>query len=134
MVRSGCLLLLIAASCASSQDAAPEKVESPRWPRSYEDSGDKLVVYEPQVDDGWKEHQSLHARSAIVVTPKGGKEVYGVVEYDVETEVAVDAAEVLLKNRQIQATRFPGTPEDVSEKAGAIVRRILNPRRSVIVP
>src|ERR1043165_2596775 len=78
MLRSACLLLLIAASCASSQDAAPEKVESPRGPRSCEDSGDQLVVDEPQVDDGWKEHQSLHARSAIVVTPKGGKEVYGV--------------------------------------------------------
>jgi hypothetical protein len=136
MLRPACrLLLLVAASCASSQESAPEKLESPRWPRSYEDAGDRIVVYEPQVDGGWKNHESLHARSAVVVTPKGSKQdAYGVVEYDVETEVEVDADQVLFKNRQIRAARFPGTPEDLSKQAVAIVQRILNPERSVIIP
>src|SRR5213079_81156 len=99
-------LAVLLVGCASAQEA-PQKVDSPKWPRSYEDSGDKVVVYEPQVD-GWKDYKSLHAHAAVVVTPKGGKdEAYGVMEYDVGTEVNLDTREVLLKNRKIAGLRFP---------------------------
>jgi len=119
--------------CASAQEA-PQKLDSPKWPRSYEDAGDKVVVYEPQVD-AWKDYKSLHARSAVVVTPKGSKsEAYGVFEYDVETEVDLDTREVLFKNRKTVELRFPGTPEDAAKKATAIVERLLPPTQSVIIP
>jgi hypothetical protein len=119
--------------CSSAQEA-PQKLDAPKWPRSYEDSGDKVVVYEPQVDD-WKDHKSLHARSAVVVTPKGSKEeAYGVFEYDVETEVDLDTREVLFKNRQVAGLRFPGIPEAAATKASEIVRRLLPPSQSLILP
>ena len=41
--------LLLLAGCASAQEPGPVRLESPKWPRSYEDAGDKVVVYEPQV-------------------------------------------------------------------------------------
>jgi hypothetical protein len=119
--------------CASGQEA-PQKIDSPKWPRSYEDAGDKVVVYEPQVDD-WKDYRSLHARSAVVVTPKGSKsEAYGVFEYDVETEVNLDTREVLFKNRKTKGLRFPGTPDAAAEQAASIVERLLPSSQSVILP
>src|SRR5437868_7455200 len=85
MLRSFCIPVLILLGCGSAQESAPVKMDSPKWPRSYEESGDRAVVYEPQIDGGWKNHQNLHARSAVVVTPKGGKDdAYGVLAYDVE--------------------------------------------------
>ena len=133
MILKFAALAVWVAGCASAQET-PQKLDSPKWPRSYEDSGDKVVVYEPQVDE-WKDHQSLHARSAVVVTPKGSKEeAYGVMEYDVDTEANLDTREVLFKNRQIVGLRFPGIPEAVATTASAIVRRLLPPSQSVILP
>ena len=133
MKRSIFLVCLF--GCASSQEQTPLKLESPQWPRAHQESGDKLVVYEPQVDGEWKNHKSLHARSAIVVTPKGSKEdAYGVMEYEVETEVNVDTREVLFKDRKITALRFPGMAPEASTKASEIVTRVLSNERDLIIP
>jgi len=133
MGRIVAVVLLL--GCASAQETAPVRHESPKWPRSYEDSGDKLVVYEPQVDPDWKDYKKLHARSAVVVTPQGSKdEAYGVIEYDVDTEVNHDTREVLFKNRTFTGIRFPGVPEDQAKKTAEIVRRILPSGKAVILP
>src|SRR5436190_1171102 len=134
MSRNLVALGIVLVGCASAQEAAPQKLD-PKWPRSYEDSGDKVVVYEPQVDGGWKDYKSLHGRSAIVVTPKGSKqEAYGVFEYDVETEVDPDTREVPFKNRKSSGPRFPGLPEAAVKQASAVVERLLPPTQSFIVP
>jgi hypothetical protein len=134
MSRKLVALAVALVGCATGQEA-PQKLDAPKWPRSYEESGDKVVVYEPQVDGGWKDYKSLHARSAVVVTPKGGKEeAYGVFEYDVQTEVNLDTREVLFKNRETTGLRFPGLPEDAVKKVSAIVERLLPPTQSIILP
>jgi hypothetical protein len=109
-------------SCASTQE--PVRIEEPKWPRSYEGGGDKVVVYEPQVDPDWKDFKKLHARSAVVVNEK----TYGVIEYDVDTEVDRDTRDVLFKNRKFTGIRVPG------KDSGEIIRRLLPSSRSVIIP
>lgn len=127
--------LILLAGCASAQETPPVRLESPKWPRSYEESGDKVVVYEPQADPDWKDHKTLHARSAVVLTPKGSKEeMYGVVEYDVETEVDLDTREVLFKNRRFTGIRFPGVPEERAKKAKEMVERLLPSTQAVFIP
>ena len=116
------LLAVLLTSCASTQE--PVRVEDPKWPRSYEDGGDKLVVYEPQVDSDWKDFKKLHARSAVVVNDKA----YGVIEYGVDTEVDLDTRDVLFKNRKFTAIRVPG------KNSEEIIRRLLPSSRSVIIP
>jgi hypothetical protein len=122
--------------CSSSQEEqSPQKLEAPKWPRAYQDSGDKVVVYEPQVEGEWKDHRSLHAISAIVVTPKGTtQDAYGVMEYDVDTEVNVDTREVLFKDRKIAGLRFPGMAQDAAKRASEIVTRVLSNERELILP
>ena len=129
------VVVLLLAGCASAQETGPVRLESPKWPRSYEDAGDKVVVYEPQVDPNWKDYKKLHARSAVVVTPKGSKEDgYGVIEYDVETEVNHDTREVLFKDREFSGIRFPGVPEERAKKSTEIVRRALPSNLTIILP
>src|SRR6185295_9946955 len=117
LYRLGVLMLSLA-GCASSQQEAPPKLESPKWPRSYEESGNRVVVYDPQIEGGWKDYKSLHVLSAIVVTPKGGSEDrYGVLEYDVDTEVDTESRQVLFDHRKIREIRFPGVPADAAKQA-----------------
>src|SRR5687767_3815893 len=133
MIRP-CFAVLLLLGCASAQEA-PRKEESPKWPRSYEESGDRVVVYDPQVDGGWKDYKSLRVRSAIVVTPKGGaQDWYGVLEYDVDTEVNSETRDVLFKNRKIRDIRFRGVPEASAKQASEIVRRVLPEGQSILVP
>jgi hypothetical protein len=118
-------LSLALLSCASAGQEKPEEVTELKWPRQFENAGDKVVVYDPQVDS-WEKHEKLHARSAVVVTPKGAAQpYYGVIEYDVPTEVHVEARQVLLKKRTFTAVRFQGLDKSRSTHGEEIVRRVL---------
>lgn len=129
------LLAVLLGGCAASQESAPVAPESPKWPRAYENAGDRMVVYPPEVDGGWPDHRVLHARSALVVTPSGSREdAYGVAEYEVKTEVNLDTREVLFKDRKLTAIRFPGKSEDAAKEDSAVVQRLLEENRSFIVP
>jgi len=115
---------------ATPQDA-PKELTELNWPRAFEGGGDKVVVYEPQIDS-WENYEKLVARSAIVVTPSGEKaDAFGVMEYEVETETQPESRQALLKNRKITALRFSGIAKDKAEKCDAIVRRILHPKLNV---
>jgi len=59
--------------------AASDQSSDPGCPRERYQDGNRLIVYQPQVDD-WKNFQQLTYRMAVSLTPKGDKEVVGVVE------------------------------------------------------
>src|SRR5215469_2841776 len=65
------------------------------WPRQHVRDGNRLIVYQPQVDD-WKNFHDLAWRMAVSLTPKGGKEVVGVVEMKGTTQVDNDNKVVLI--------------------------------------
>ena len=80
------LSLLLAITVLATGNLTAKRSESstpppadPGWPREKYSNGTRLIIYQPQVDD-WKNFQELTWRMAVSLTPKGGKEVVGVVE------------------------------------------------------
>ena len=85
MIIRHILLLTLLAGAAVGQEQPVELTEL-NWPRKYEDKGDQMVVYDPQVES-WENHVLLKASSAIVVTAAGQKEeAFGIMDYEVQTE------------------------------------------------
>src|SRR6476660_8002405 len=76
------------------------------WPREKYQNGNKLIIYQPQVDD-WKNFQDLSWRMAVSLTPKTGKTVVGVVEMKGTTSVDNVNKLVNISNPQITGTYFP---------------------------
>src|SRR5215813_2956872 len=77
------------------------------WPREKYQNGNKLIIYQPQVDD-WKNFQDLSWRMAVSLTPKSGKEVIGVIEMKGNTDVDNVAKLVDIIDPQVTGTYFPG--------------------------
>src|SRR5947208_10997751 len=87
----------------------------PGWPREKFNNGTRLIIYQPQVDD-WKNFQDLSWRMAISLTPKGGKEVVGVVEMKGNTDVDNFAKVAVITNPQVTGTYFPSLDQATKEK------------------
>ena len=104
-------VLVVSALLASPFERATGTVTSdqpadPGWPREKYSNGTRLIIYQPQVDD-WKNFQELSWRMAVSLTPKGGKEVAGVVEMKGNTDVDNLAKIVMITNPQVTGTYFP---------------------------
>jgi hypothetical protein len=85
------------------------------WPRVKTSNGNRLIIYQPQVDD-WKDFQQLSWRMAIALTPKGGKEVLGVVEMKGNTFVDDMAKVVVISNPEVTGTYFPSLDQGTKDK------------------
>lgn len=81
------------------------------WPRTYENGGQTVVVYQPQIDD-WKNDQTqLDFRAATAVTPVGATQpVYGVIVGRADTTADPDSRTVYLTNFVFDV-QFPGQPD-----------------------
>ena len=93
---------------------APNQSDS-SWPRERFQDGNRLTVYQPQVDD-WKNFQDLSWRMAVSLTPKTGKTVVGVVEMKGTTNVDNVAKLVNISNLQITNTYFPSLDKATADK------------------
>jgi hypothetical protein len=71
---------------AAKSTTGSDQPADPGWPREKYSNGTRFIIYQPQVDD-WKNFQQLTWRMAVSLTPKGGKEVVGVVEMKGNTDV-----------------------------------------------
>src|SRR2546423_986279 len=87
----------------------------PGWPREKYSNGNRLIIYQPQVDD-WKNFQDLSWRMAVSITPKGGKTVLGVVEMKGNTNIDNVAKLVVISNPQVTGTYFPSFDNATKEK------------------
>jgi hypothetical protein len=85
------------------------------WPREKFSNGNRLIIYQPQVDD-WKNFQDLSWRMAISLTPKGGKTALGVVEMKGHTDIDNVAKVAIITNPQVTGTYFPSTDQATKEK------------------
>jgi len=126
-------LLATGTSCNRASKEAPERLESIEWPRQYVADGDTLVVYDPQVDS-WEKYAKVSARSAVAVTPRGSSETdFGIIEYEMGTEIDAERREVLFHDRKLTGIRFTGLEQSKASRAEGIVRRALT-GQSIIVP
>src|SRR5436190_8489474 len=99
---------------ADSATGAGQSSDS-SWPREKYSNGTRLIIYQPQVDD-WNNFQDLSWRMAILVTPKSGKSVLGVVEMKGNTNVDNIAKLVDITNLQVTGTYFPSLDNATKEK------------------
>jgi hypothetical protein len=100
------------------------------WPRTFTNSGGKLVLYLPQVDD-WQHFQTVDARSAFALTPTGGAEKIGVVTFQIQSTVNMDTHMVYLYSPQITSVYFPSTDAATTAQLEALVKAFLNPAASM---
>src|SRR5207248_470608 len=113
-----CLLWGVAVVDAGTTLAKTDGPGDPGWPREHVQDGNRLLVYQPQVDD-WKNFHDLTWRMAVSLTPKGGKEVVGVVEMKGTTQVDNDKKIVLITNPEVTRSYFPSldaTQKDMVEQ------------------
>lgn len=90
----------------TAANAGSNQAGDPGWPREKSINGNRLVIYQPQVDD-WKNFRDLSWRMAVSITSKGGKEMVGVVEMKGNTEVDNVAKTVTITNPEVTKTYFP---------------------------
>src|SRR5580658_1734191 len=76
------------------------------WPREMTQDGARIVYYQPQIDQ-WSDYRTLNARTAISVTPAGGKPTPGVVSIQARTDANKETRTVLISNIKLTDTRFP---------------------------
>src|SRR5882757_5120590 len=92
---------------AKSNPTAAVAPADPGWPRQRTNEKGNLVYYQPQVD-AWTNFKELAFRMAFSLTPKGGKEMVGVIELQAQTDVNIDDRTVLLSNFKINEVKLPG--------------------------
>ena len=84
------LSLLFAIIVLAAGNLAAKKAESsaadPGWPRLRINEHGRLVYYQPQVDD-WKDFKELKFRMAFSFTPKGAKEIIGILVLQAQSHV-----------------------------------------------
>ena len=91
---------------AHAQGAPAGEIPVDSWPRTVTAGGDKLTIYEPQVES-WQGNL-LRARAAVgVETPALPKPTYGVVYYTARTEVDKVAGMVTLNDFRVIRAQFP---------------------------
>jgi hypothetical protein len=100
---------------AANSTPAPGQSGDSSWPRERFQNGNRLIVYQPQIDD-WKDFQDLSWRMAVSLTPKSGKTAVGVVEMKGTTSIDNAAKLVNISNLQITGTYFPSLDKATADK------------------
>ena len=129
------LLCALSALAANNLTAAESQANSPSaadpgWPRQRTNEHGTLVYYQPQVDD-WKDFKQLDFRMAFSFTPKGQKEVIGVLVLSANTNVNVDDHSVVLTDFKINQVHFPSLDPEKASKMDQVARSFLPPNHTV---
>ncbi|HMG06821.1 MAG TPA: hypothetical protein VK581_15290 [Chthoniobacterales bacterium] len=133
LVVTALFALPVAQTAAKS--AGPDRTNAaadPGWPRQRTNEQGRLVYYQPQVDD-WKEFKELKFRMAFALTPKGQKEVIGIIVLQAQTEVIVDDRNVLLNNFKITEVTLPSIAPEKKPAVEQLVRSFLPADHEVII-
>ncbi|MFZ0707198.1 MAG: hypothetical protein WAM71_16485, partial [Candidatus Korobacteraceae bacterium] len=121
------VLFLTVTVCFSGMSVAQQK----GWPRSFNNSGGSLVLYQPQADD-WKNYTVVDARSAFSLTPTGGKEAVGVVTFTLQTVVDMDKHTVFLYSPTLTSI-YLSPPNTNSAQLQSLVRTFINPSATMTI-
>src|SRR6516164_6500689 len=122
----GMLLASPTAGTAATSTTGSSQTSDLSWPREKYQNGNKLIIYQPQVDD-WKNFQDLTWRMAVSLTPKTGKTVVGVVEMKGTTSVDNVNKLVNISNLQITGTDFPSLDKATSDKMEQVFKSFVPP-------
>ena len=128
---------LVITALATSNLAAQSKPKAtippdPGWPRQRTNEQGRLVYFQPQVD-AWTNFKELDFRMAFSLTPKGGKEIVGILEVQAQTDVNVDDHSVLLRDFKIKEVKLPGQDAAKTSQIDQTVRSFLPPDHTVMM-
>ncbi|HKQ48917.1 MAG TPA: hypothetical protein VJZ71_12675 [Phycisphaerae bacterium] len=123
-------IMLVAVSTASAQTGdtgapaadAPDRSE-PTWPRVFEKHRDKVILYQPQIDQ-WDNYAKICFRMAMAVEHHKKEPVYGVLEVKGDTFVDHDRNVVMITNLQTNV-RFPPASASQTESLKKIAHEVL---------
>src|SRR6059058_4145501 len=104
----------------------------PGWPRERTNEQGRLIYYQPQVD-AWINFKDLDFRMAFSLTPKGGKEIVGILEVQAQTDVNVDDHNVVISNFEIKDVKLPGLDPAKASTIDPMVRSFLPPGHTVVM-
>jgi hypothetical protein len=125
-----CLVWVLVVVGSGTALAKTDGSGDPGWPREHVQNGNRLLVYQPQVDD-WKNFHDLTWRMAVSLTSKGGKEVVGVVEMKGTTQVDNDNKVVLITDPAVTRTYFPSLDPTQTEKMEQMFKSFVPPSISI---
>src|SRR5438132_2998897 len=117
---------------AKSKPNAASAPADPGWPRERTNEQGRLIYYQPQVD-AWTNFKDLDFRMAFSLTPKGGKEIVGILEVHAQTDVNVDDHNVVISNFQIKEVKLPGLDPAKTSQMDQAVRSFLPPGHTVVM-
>src|SRR5450432_3518542 len=119
----------LAAKSKPAETGAPVDPGSPRQRTNEKGS---LIYYQPQVDT-WTNFKQIDFRMAFSLTPKGGKEIVGIMELQAQTDVNVDDHSVLLRDFNIKEVKLPGLDPAKASQIDQTVRSFLPPDHTVVM-
>src|SRR5437764_4297354 len=129
------LPLLFAATVLTITNLAAKTANPPAdpgWPRQRTNRNGSLVYYQPQID-AWTNFKELTFRMAFSLTPKGQKEIVGVIEAQAQTDVNMDDRSVLLRDFKINEVKLPGLDPAKASQVDQAVRSFLPPGHTVVM-
>jgi hypothetical protein len=122
-----CVYVLMAGGCKSSADTAAANngiLNTPGWPKTFENNGQTVTVFQPQVL-AWTGQENLQFRAAVAVMENGAKQpAYGVMNGTAQTYNDLESRTAYLYDLQMDIT-FPGLDPNKSNQLATIVHNCL---------
>ncbi|OWJ68740.1 carbohydrate-binding family V/XII [Inquilinus limosus] len=102
--------------------APADSVTALSWPRDFDQGGQRVEIYQPQIED-WSGDR-LSGRAAIAIGAKGGQPVYGVARFSADTDIDKTAGLVRLHGIAIDGVEVPTAPDKAPELQKALQARL----------
>lgn len=98
-----------------------------QWPRVKNHDGNRLTLYEPQVES-WADYAQIDFRMAFSLLPnQESKEIVGVIYMQAATTVNMSTHIVVMKELKIQKVDFPSFTENESSGYNNMIKTFLHP-------
>ena len=94
-----------------------------KWPREFKKDGNRMVLYQPQIDD-WANQLLLKGRAAIQLTPaKAQKPLYGAFSFEAKTKTNPNERTVYIYDWQVTDFTFAdkATPPQMQDLAKSLL-------------
>jgi hypothetical protein len=113
---------------AQSTPSAPTPADP--WPRELKLSNAKVLLYQPQLES-W-EHNKLHFRAVVAVTPTGTKrEIFGVIWGTARTHVDWIERMVTLEDLDLKRSKFPTLADNGASYMRALQQQSVAAQRTI---
>ncbi|CAG2152587.1 carbohydrate-binding family V/XII [Cupriavidus plantarum] len=119
-----------ALSPRSALAAAPAPRASLQWPRQFDAAGQRIEVYQPQIER-WEGNQ-LGGRAAVAMGPRDGAPTYGVVRFSATADIDKPSGLVQLSQLRIDSVDVPTRPDAAEQVRQGLIAQL--PPRGLTVP